>query len=47
MDYPLTTSQILSAVQAAVSGGTVEQLKNRFDAYNNYGANLNQHGIAA
>ena len=47
VDYPLTTGQIISAVQAAVSGGTVEQLKNRLDAYNNYGANLNQHGIAA
>ncbi|HVK10351.1 MAG TPA: SdrD B-like domain-containing protein [Gemmataceae bacterium] len=47
VDYPLTTAQVLSAVQAAVTGGTVEQLKTQLDTYNNYGANLNQHGIAA
>lgn len=48
VDYPLTTPQIISAVQAAAAGGStaVEQLKNQFDTYNNYGANLNQHGIA-
>ena len=46
VDYPLTTSQIVSGVQAAVAGGnaSIEQLKNQFDTYNNYGANLDQHG---
>jgi SdrD B-like domain len=46
VDYPLTTSQIISAVQTAAAGGdaAVEQLKNQLDTYNNYGANLDQHG---
>jgi len=49
VDYPLTTSQIVSAVQAAAAGGdaAVEQLKNQLDSYNNYGANLDQHGNVA
>jgi hypothetical protein len=48
VDYAMTTSQIVSAVQTAVAGGTgaIEQLKNKLDAYNNAGANLNQHGQA-
>jgi len=48
VDYPLTTSQIISAVQAAVAGGdtAIEQLKNQLDSYNNYGANVDQHGNA-
>jgi SdrD B-like domain len=46
VDYPLTTSQIISGVQAAVAGGdaAIEQFKNQLDTYNNYGANLDQHG---
>lgn len=48
VDYAMTTSQIVSAVQAAVAGGNVaiEQLKNQLDGYNNSGANVNQHGQA-
>lgn len=48
VDYAMTTSQIVSAVQAAVAGGTgaIEQLKNQLDTYNNAGANVNQHGQA-
>lgn len=44
--YPLTTSQIISGVQAAVAGGatSIENLKTQLDTYNNYGANLDQHG---
>jgi hypothetical protein len=49
VDYPLTTSQTISGVQAAVAGGdtAVEQFKNQLDGYNNYGANLDQHGNVA
>jgi serine-aspartate repeat-containing protein C/D/E len=48
VDYAMSTGQIISAVQAAVSGGAgaIEQLKDQFDGYNNAGANLNQHGQA-
>ena len=46
VDYPLTTGQIITAVQTAVAGGdaAIEQLKNQLDLYNNSGANLDQHG---
>jgi hypothetical protein len=48
VDYALTTQQIVNAVNEAVDDGAaaIEQLKNELDAYNNYGANVNQHGVA-
>ena len=48
VDYAMTASQIIAAVQSAVSSGgaAIEQLKNQLDANNNAGANLNQHGQA-
>jgi len=48
VDYAMTTSQVISAVQAAMAdgAGAIEQLKSQLDGYNNGGANLNQHGQA-
>jgi hypothetical protein len=47
VDYPLTTDQIVSKVNAALASGSasqIESLKNELDGYNNLGANLDQHG---
>ena len=46
VDYPLTQTQIVSQVNAALASGNaiaIENLKNTLDGYNNFGADLNQH----
>jgi hypothetical protein len=39
--YPLTVSQVIAKVQAAIAGGTIEQTKNEFEAFNELGCPLN------
>ena len=40
VDYALSSSDIISAVQAAAASGNYETLKNQLDAYNNQGCPL-------
>ncbi|WP_428649098.1 matrixin family metalloprotease, partial [Roseibium sp.] len=45
--YPMTASQVIEATQIAIDSGNAKQintLKNQWDDYNNYGADLDQHG---
>jgi hypothetical protein len=39
--YPLTVSQVIARVQAAIAGGTIEQTKNEFEGFNELGCPLN------
>jgi hypothetical protein len=39
--YPLTVSQVIARVQAAIAGGTIEQTKNEFEQFNELGCPLN------
>jgi hypothetical protein len=39
--YPLTVSQVIAKVQAAIAGGTIEQTKNEFEQFNELGCPLN------
>lgn len=46
IDYPMTTTQIINDVKAALASGrkAVDALAQKLDTYNNYGATLDQHG---
>jgi hypothetical protein len=39
--YPLTVSQVIAKVQAAIAGGTIEQTKDEFEGFNELGCPLN------
>jgi SdrD B-like domain len=46
IDYPLSQTQIVNQVNAAIASGdakVIENLKNKLDSFNNLGADLNQH----
>jgi len=50
VDYPLTTTEIVTMVNAALASGNstqIEDLKNLLDGYNNAGADLDQFGRCA
>lgn len=47
VDYPLSSSQIITAVNAAVASGdaeVIESLKDELDEFNNFGADLSMRG---
>lgn len=49
VDYPLTVDQIKTAVNNVIASNdlsAIEDLKDELDAFNNFGANLDQHGRA-
>jgi hypothetical protein len=40
VDYPLTVSEVIANVQAAIANGTIEQTKNEFESFNELGCPL-------
>jgi hypothetical protein len=40
VDYPLTVSEVIARVQAAIANGTIEQTKNEFESFNELGCPL-------
>ena len=38
VDYPLTTSEVVTRTNAAIASGNYGTQKNQFDTYNNLGA---------
>jgi hypothetical protein len=40
VDYPLTVSEVIAKVQAAIANGTIEQTKNEFESFNELGCPL-------
>jgi hypothetical protein len=47
IDYPLTTAQVISLVQAALAAGNgaIQALGEQLDDYNNLGCSINQQGL--
>ena len=44
ISYPLTETELISSVQAAIDSGDMESLKNQLDEYNNLGCPIDQQG---
>jgi hypothetical protein len=40
VDYPLTVSEVIAKVQAAIANGTIEQTKNELESFNELGCPL-------